>query len=355
MSLDIGAAAIARLYTRLPRKSMEILTPYLLFLGDEESSALAKTARGLAHWCPEACIGQLRIGGVGSDLGLPELTPAEASDLGARTMVVGVANVGGVIPEHWQSSVVDALRCGLDVASGLHARLRDLESVRTVAERYGRRLFDVRNPGRTFPVGTGERRAGKRLLTVGTDCSVGKMYSALAIDREMRRRGMSSNFRGTGQTGILIAGGGVSVDAVVSDFVSGAAEWLSPENDPDHWDVIEGQGSLFHPGYAGVTLGLIHGSQPDALVLCHRAGRERVHGFEKFGLPSLGECATRNVEAARLTNPKAECVGISVNTEGMSTAAAENLLDEIGRRLDLPCVDPIRTGVAALVDRLETS
>jgi uncharacterized NAD-dependent epimerase/dehydratase family protein len=332
---------------------VKIRSPYLLFLGDEPSSVLAKTARGLAHWRPELCMAQCRVDGKGADLGLRELTPSDAAAHGAKTMVIGVANVGGFIPDTWTGSIVGALEAGLDVASGLHTRLTDLEAVRDAARRTGRSLFDVRHPERSFPPGSGERRPGLRLLTVGTDCAVGKMYTALAIERAMKNRGMKVDFRATGQTGILIAGEGVSVDAVVSDFVSGAAEWLSPANDEDHWDVIEGQGSLFHPAYAGVTLGLVHGSQPDALVVCHQAKRHHLHGFPKFPTPSIRECMERHIEAARLTNPETVCAGVSIDTSSMEEEAATEYLDELEDMLSVPCVDPLKTGVQAVVDRLE--
>jgi uncharacterized NAD-dependent epimerase/dehydratase family protein len=268
-------------------------------------------------------------------------------------MVLGIANVGGFIPEAWIGSMVAALEAGLDLASGLHARLSDLEPVRAAAAANGRNLFDVRHPTRSFPPGSGAPRPGLRLLTVGTDCVVGKMYTALALERAMKERGMKVDFRATGQTGILIAGDGVSVDAVVSDFVSGAAEWLSPANDDDHWDLIEGQGSLFHPAYAGVTLGLVHGSQPDALVVCHQAKRRHLHGFPKFPTPSIRECIERHVEAARLTNPDVQCVGVSVDSSSMDQEAATEYLDELEDMLDVPCVDPLKTGMQAIVDHLE--
>jgi uncharacterized NAD-dependent epimerase/dehydratase family protein len=224
--------------------------------------------------------------------------------------------------------------------------------LRDTAARLGRALVDVRHPTRDFDVGTGVKRPGKRLLTVGTDCSIGKMFTALAIDREIRSRGVASDFRATGQTGVLIAGDGISIDAVVSDFVSGAVEYLCPANDPDHWDVIEGQGSLFHASYAGVTLGLIHGAQPDALVLCHEPTRTHMRGLRHYPLPDLAVCIAANLEAARLTNPAVRCVGISVNTAGLEPAAARDYLQQTAARLDLPCVDPVRTGVGAIVDRL---
>ena len=218
---------------------MAIEHPYLLFLGDAPDQLAAKTAQGIAHWRPEWCLGQYRMAGCNADLGLTEMTLTQAVEAGARTLVVGVANRGGVISHGWIDILEKALIMGLDLAAGLHNRLADVPSLAAVAGQHGRRLFDVRHPTREFQVANGERRAGKRLLTVGTDCSVGKMYTSLALEKEMRTQGLNADFRATGQTGILIAGAGISVDAVVADFISGAIEWLTPANDPDHWDVIE--------------------------------------------------------------------------------------------------------------------
>jgi uncharacterized NAD-dependent epimerase/dehydratase family protein len=168
----------------------------------------------------------------------------------------------------------------------------------------------------------------------------------------MRARGLKADFRATGQTGIFIAGDGVSIDAVVSDFVSGAVEWLAPENEPDHWDLVEGQGSLFHASYAGVTLGLIHGAQPDALVMCHEPTRPHMRGLPHYKLPDLQTCIDANLAAARLTNPAVRCVGLSLNTSALDPAAAERTLREIELKYGLPAVDPLRTGVGKLVDVL---
>ena len=325
----------------------------MLFLGDAESSAFAKTAFGLAYWRPEVCLGQLSLSGSGADVGLIEMTVQEAVDKGAKTMVIGIANVGGFISNAWIPSILEALERGLDVASGLHARLADIEEVAAAARRHGRQLHDVRHPTESFKPGIGDDRSGKRVLMVGTDCDVGKMFTGLAIEREMRRRGVDVDFRATGQTGILIAGEGVSIDAVVADFVSGAAESLSPENHNDHWDVIEGQGCLQHPAYAAVTLGLIHGSQPDAIVLCHAADRHVLYGFPNYPTVPFERCIEENLAAARLTNAAVECVGLSVNTSMLDDEERIEYLARQSEELGLPCVDPLATGVETLVDRLE--
>ena len=330
----------------------QITPPYLLFLGDARDELAAKTARGVFRWRPEWCLGQLRLEGCKASLDLPDMTVEEAVRKGAKTLIIGVANAGGVVGENWTDTLVRALHAGLDLASGLHVRLSALSLVREAARVRNRQLFDVRHPPREFAVGKGTRRAGKRLLTVGTDASVGKMYATLALEEELRRRDVACTFRATGQTGIFIAGEGVSVDAVVADFISGATEWLTPENDPDHWDLIEGQGSLSHPSYAGVTLGLIHGAQPDAIVVCHEPTRTNMRGLPDWPLPELGACIEANLQAARLTNPDVVCAGLSINTQALGQAEAEALLDELGKSHGLPCVDPIRTGVGAIADRL---
>jgi len=331
---------------------IELRRPYLLFLGDVPEPLDGKTATGIAHWRPDWCLGQRRLSGCGADSGLPDMTPREAAAAGAGSMIVGVAPLGGRFPEAWVGEAVAALEAGLDLAAGLHSRLNDIPAIAEAARRTGRQVFDIRHPTEPLACGVGDKRSGKRLLTVGTDTCVGKMFTALALERELRRRGLKADFRATGQTGIFIAGEGICVDAVVSDFISGAAEALSPANDADHWDLVEGQGSLFHPAYAGVSLGLLHGAQPDALVLCHEAGRQGIDGMAHWPLPSLEDCMDLNLRAARLTNPAVRFVGVALNTRLLNGAEATQALRETGQRLGLPCVDPVRTGVAAVVDAL---
>ncbi len=331
---------------------MVIAHPYLMFLGEAADQLAAKTAQGIVHWRPDWCLGQLRLPGCKADLKIPDMSLEQAKAAGVRTVIVGVANRGGKLAGSWTDTLLRALELGMDLASGLHRRLSDIEPLREAATRLGRQLLDVRHPTREFEVGNGVKRPGRRLLAVGTDCSVGKMYTTLALEREMKRRGMKADFRATGQTGIFIAGDGVSIDAVVSDFVSGAVEWLSPANDPDHWDLIEGQGSLFHASYAGVSLGLLHGAQPDVLVLCHEPTRRHMRGLPNYPLPDLKRCIEANLEAARLTNPKVRCIAASINTGEMSEADAKAYIEQTEKHLAMPVVDPVRTGVARIVDLL---
>jgi len=217
----------------------------------------------------------------------------------------------------------------------------------------GQTLHDVRIPSVAYPIANGLKRTGKRCLAVGTDCSVGKMYTGLAMDAEMRKRGLKSTFRPTGQTGILITGGGVPLDAVVADFMAGAVEYLTPDNDADHWDHIEGQGSLFHVSYSGVTLALIHGGQPDALVLAHEPTRTHMRGLPTYDLPSLESLRDTALAMARVANPACQVIGVSVNTQHLSEDAAVKYLAGVEARMGLPTVDPFRHGAGRLVDALE--
>ncbi|WP_256869188.1 DUF1611 domain-containing protein [Sphingobium lactosutens] len=324
--------------------------PYLLFLGDATERGFAKTALGLADWAPDLCIGEYGLPGCTVSAGLPHLTPAEAKEKGARALVIGVANVGGVIPDHWMDALVEALDAGFDLVSGMHAKLESFPRLAQAATQAGRQLIDVRTPPPAIPIATGRKRSGKRLLTVGTDCALGKKYTALAIANGFRARGIDADFRASGQTGIMIAGAGVPMDSVVSDFLAGAAEILSPDAPQDHWDVIEGQGSLFHPAYATVSLGLLHGSQPDIFIVCHEVGRTEILGVNGYSLPSIPQVIEQTVAMGRLTSPKIRCAGISLNTASLDAAAAAAEIDRLAAELGYPVADPIRRGPA--FDRL---
>ncbi len=331
---------------------MKISKPYLLFLGDAADQLAAKTAQGVKDWREEDCVGQLRMDGCNADTGLDDVTIEEARKAGAKTLVAGVANRGGIISQAWIAVLLEALEAGLDLAAGLHNRLADIPELKETADRLGRSIFDVRHPSGTYPVASGEKREGKRLLPVGTDCSCGKMYTALAMEREMQKQGMKATFRATGQTGILIAGEGVSVDAVVADFISGTVEVIAPANDPDHWDIVEGQGSLYHASYAGVSTGLLHGAQPDVLVLCHEPTRTHMRGLPHYPLPELEECMEANLKVASLTNPEVRFAGVAIDTSRLDEDKALGYLEETQKRLGLPAVDPVRTGAAAIINEL---
>ncbi|HET6588477.1 MAG TPA: N-acetyltransferase DgcN [Oleiagrimonas sp.] len=326
--------------------------PYLLYLGRAVDELDIKTARGVAYWRPQWCVGQYRSPDCKLTLGFPDMGMAEARAAGADTMLIGTANAGGMMAADIVTDVVAALDAGLNVIAGLHQKLRDNPEIVAAARRNGRVLFDARDCTKILHVGNGRPRAGHRLLTVGTDCSVGKMYTTLALEHAMRQRGLVADFRATGQTGIFVAGAGIPIDSVIADFISGAAENISPARDDDGWDLIEGQGSLFHPSFAGVSLGLLHGSQPDALVFCHEPTRPHMRGLPGRAMPDLKTCLEANLAAARLTNPEVRAVGVALNTSRVAPGKAQAACDAISDQLGLPCQDPVSMGVDAIVDNL---
>ncbi len=333
-----------------PLHVLQIRRPYLIFIGDVTVPLGVKTGLGIVEWRPEWCLGQYRLSREAVDLGLQDMTPAAAAAAGVGTMIIGGASFGGILPDTWEDAILAALDAGLDVAAGLHDRLTSRPRLAERARALGRRLIDVRGvpEGVTLPVATGRRRTGRRVLTVGTDCAVGKKFTALALERALHQRGIAATFRATGQTGVFISGGGLAIDSVVADFVAGAAELLSPDAAPEHWDVVEGQGSLFHPAYAGVSLGLLHGSQPDAIVVCTEAGREHLLGYPEYPIPSLEDCIEHTLQCARLTNADVRCVGISVNTASLDDRARRAIIERTQQRLSLPCIDPAVTGADAI-------
>jgi uncharacterized NAD-dependent epimerase/dehydratase family protein len=332
---------------------LQLPRPYLLFLGDITELAYAKTAFGLRDWVPELCIGEFALPG-GPSLGLRRRTPSEAKAAGAQSLLIGVANPGGVIPETWLPTLFEAVESGLHVVAGLHAKLNAIPALVAAASKAGRRLIDVRTPPPAIPIASGAQRSGRRLLTVGTDCALGKKYTALALTRALKARGVKADFRATGQTGIMIAGAGMPMDAVVADFAAGAAELLSPANSADHWDVIEGQGSLSHPAYAGVSLSLLHGSQPDVIVLCHDPTRTTMLGYPDYPLPSLGDAIDLALRLGGRTNAKIRCAGVAMNTSRLSEGDASEAMRSASKSLGVPVADPIRGGAAfaALVDQI---
>lgn len=329
-----------------------IEAPFLLYLGHSTDPVGIKTSRGLAAFRRADCVGEFRYDDCPLTLGLPRMGMAEAAEAGARTLVLGIANPGGTMEAALIEDAADALRAGMHVVSGLHQRLRDVPELVAMAAALGRRLIDVRDPPADLPVGNGRPRAGRRILTVGTDCSVGKMYAALCLTEGLKARGETADFRATGQTGILVAGAGVPIDAVVADFISGAVEQLTPARDDDGWDVVEGQGSLYHPSFAGVTTGLLHGAQPEALVLCHDPARLQMRGLPERSLPGLAECMAAHLQVARLTSPHVRAAGTCLNTSSLSEDEARALCAKTAHLLGLPCTDPHRFGVEAIIDNL---
>lgn len=334
---------------------MSLQSPYLLFLGDAPDDLSAKVAQGIRDWRPDLCVGQYRMNGCKADLGLQNMDIKAGVAAGAKTLVVGVANRGGKLSDSWKKAFAEALANGLDIASGLHELLSDDPALVELAAKHKQRLIDVRVPTVEYPIANGEPRRGLRCLAVGTDCSVGKMYTTLALERAMKERGMQATFRATGQTGILITGDGVPLDAVVADFMAGSIEYLTPPAGSDtHWDLIEGQGSLFHASYSGVTLALIHGGAPDALVLCHEPTREHMRGLPGYTLPTLEQLREQAVSLARIVNPNADAVGVAINTKALDDEAAESLCRSTEDRMGLVTVDPFRHGADRLAEALES-
>ncbi|HPF46437.1 MAG: DUF1611 domain-containing protein [Alphaproteobacteria bacterium] len=332
--------------------TIEIKAPYLIFLGEETRKTYAKTGSGIVDWRPELCKGQLNLIENGLDLGLPRMSVEEAAAAGIKSLVIGTASVGGGIPDQWLETFENALLAGLDIVGGVHKKLNDIPRLVEAAKKSGSKLIDVRVPPANIPVGTGRKRTGKRVLMVGTDCAVGKKYTALAMERDMRKIGLNADFRASGQTGIMIAGRGIPIDAVVCDFLAGAAELLSPDNDADHWDVIEGQGGIFHPGYSPVSMGLLIGSQPDAFVVCHEAGRTEIEEWDNFPLPTIEQVIERTVSLGSLTNPNIKCVGVSINTSNLGESERQDYLNDLSKRLGLPCVDPLIMGTDAIIEHM---
>jgi uncharacterized NAD-dependent epimerase/dehydratase family protein len=325
----------------------------------------AKTAAGLVRYRPErvaAIIDSTRAGstaqacvGAGGDLPVVG-SLAAAAERGAGALLVGIAPQGGGLPQAWRTTVREALSRGWDVLAGLHVFLADDPELAAVAERHGARLLDARRPPaeRRVAAGRAARLDATVVLTVGTDCNVGKMTASLELTRELRARGARAAFVATGQTGILIAGRGVPADAVVSDFLAGAIEHevMEVAREADVV-VVEGQGALAHPAYSAVSLGLLHGACPSLLVLCHEAGRERMritaHDAGAFPIPPLDEVARANEQAAAWVRT-AHTVAVALNTSRVDAAAAREAVEGAARATGLPAADPVRDGAESLAD-----
>lgn len=331
---------------------MQIASPYLLFIGDATDQLSIKMARGAADWRPELCVGEYSVDGCTVSTGIEKMDIAQAAAKGAKSFILGFANSGGVLDKKWLPYILEAMDNGMDIVSGLHDKLSDFPEIVEKAQQTQQQLLDIRHPKAEFVTGTGVKRTGKRLLTVGTDCSVGKMYTSLSLEKSMKKLGFDVDFRATGQCGILIAGQGIAIDCVISDFLSGATESLSPNNSAEHWDIIEGQGSLSHPAFAGVSLGLLHGSQPDALVICHDLNRSHMRGLPQSQFPSVEATIALNLQAAKLTNPNVKVVGITVNTSSVSVEEGQRICAQLGKQFSLPCVDPLRDGTDSIVSTL---
>lgn len=321
----------------------------------------AKTALGLLRYCPDEIVAVLdreHVGGdlaalVGTGAGVPIVDSIQAATAyKPDQLLIGVALPGGVLPVDYRGFVREAIVAGMDIVNGLHTRLRDDPEFSELAAKHGRKLIDVRIPPAIDHVGNGKARTTRatRVLTVGTDCNLGKRVTASELVREFGRRSVNAEFIPTGQTGVMIAGWGVAIDGVISDFVSGFVEDAVLSKGAADFVVIEGQGSLIHPGYSAVTLGLMHGSLPDYFVLCHAPAREFMrHTDVRVANPQAMIALTEMMLAP--IHPS-ECVGISLNCHGMSDSEAAEQRARIAEETNLPVVDSLRTGVAPLVDKL---
>jgi uncharacterized NAD-dependent epimerase/dehydratase family protein len=332
----------------------------LLILAEGRSGDphFGKTGRGVIRYRPDDVVAVLDSTRAGeTDDGLPVVASVrDALAFDPTTALVGVATQGGRFPPAWRDLLKDAIASGLDVESGLHEFISDDPELTALAREHHVELRDLRKPpaGLNVPTGANLSHAATTILTVGSDCAIGKMTVSLELDREARSRGIRSEFVPTGQTGMAIAGWGIAVDAVVADFIAGAAEQLVVEGVGRGGEVlfVEGQGSLLHPAYSGVTLGLIHGSAPHAYVLCHMAGESVVDGDERYPIPPLSELVALHERISLLPRP-APVLAVALNTRLLDEDAARRAIEETEAETGLPADDPVRFGAGRLVDSLE--
>jgi uncharacterized NAD-dependent epimerase/dehydratase family protein len=326
----------------------------ILAEGFSTDTHYGKTMRGVLRYRREDVVAILDSERAGeTEQGIPVVADvAAALEHEPRVALVGVATQGGRFPVAWRAILAECVRAGLAIENGLHQMLGDDPELRPLADEHGVELRDMRRPpeGLDCPTGENLEVPARIVLTVGSDCAIGKMTVALELDRAARARGIASVFVPTGQTGIAIAGWGISVDAVVADFLAGATERLVVEGHRrggDHlW--VEGQGSLVHPAYSGVTLGLFHGSAPHALVLCHRAGTTEVEGYPGHPLPSLPELVELHERMSLPARP-ARVAAVALNTAGLDEEAAAAAVAEAARDTGLPAADPVRDGSESLL------
>lgn len=335
---------------------------WLILADDYLTARNAKTAHGVIRYSKDEVVAVLDRENAGRDVIelLPELernvpiveSVKEGVDLGATSFLLGVATPGGWMPEHWRQWILEAIDAGLEIVNGLHTMLSDDDEFVARAAEKGVRLWDVRKPPDGIPLFSGRSLEApqKIVLTVGSDCAVGKKTTAIEIANAGTATGTRCEFVATGQTGVLIAGKGIAIDRVISDFVPGAAEKLVVDAEPDSEVlVIEGQGGLWHPAYSGVTLGLLHGSCPHALVLCHHAGRTAIEEPPYTKLPPLSELVTAYETLAAINRPaKVACV--SLNCHGLSDGDAVAAIAQAERETGLPAGDPLRGDAPKLWD-----
>ena len=335
---------------------MESRKRYLVLAeGKSGDPHYGKTARGVIRYSPHPVVAVLDSTRVGETMdGIPVVgTVEEALPFEPTTAIVGVATQGGRFPPAWRELLKSAIAGGLDVESGLHEFISEDPELSELAARHDVELRDLRKPppGLSVPTGANLEVPARIVLTVGSDCAIGKKTVAVELDLEARKRGLKSVFVPTGQTGIAIAGWGIAVDAVISDFLAGAAEWLVVEGARRGGELlfVEGQGSLAHPAYSGVTLGLVHGSAPHLFVLCHKAGATEVEGFPGHPLPSLSELVELHERISLPARP-AKVAAIAVNTAELDDEAAHAAIAAAADETGLPADDPVRFGAGRLVD-----
>jgi len=329
----------------------------ILAEGKSGDPHFGKTARGVMRYAPEKVVALLDTERAGeTEQGFPIVgSVAEGIALGPNTALVGVATAGGRFPPAFRAQIEESIRAGLAVENGLHEFLTQDQRFVALAREHGVELRDLRKPPPDLNVPTGANLDvdARIVLTVGSDCAIGKMTVALELDKEAKRRGVKSQFVPTGQTGIAIAGWGISVDAVVADFIAGATERLVVEGHERGGEllIVEGQGSLLHPQYSGVTLGLFHGSAPHLLVLCHQAGQKYVNEDPRYPIPPLSELVELHERMSLLARP-ARVACVALNTRDLDEDAARAAIDDARRDTGLPAGDPVRFGASELVDSM---
>lgn len=327
-----------------------------------------KTATGVIRYGKDTVVAVIDSTKAGQDVsqalgapigtGIPVVRDInEALQYQPDTLLIGIAPMGGALPAEWRWQLLKAMEAGLDIISGLHFFISDDEELRTAAEKHAVTIWDVRRPpaGNRVAQFTPHRPGSHTILIVGSDCAVGKMTVALELDREALKRGLNSAFVATGQTGIMISGNGLPVDRIISDFVAGMVEEMVINFTDNHdWVFVEGQGALNHPGYSPVTLGLIHGSMPDAMIFCHIAGATTIEGYEHCPLPTLTRLIEINEEAISWLRPdrSSKVVGLALVTHHLNDQEARDAIKQAEHETGLPATDILRFGAEPLMDAL---
>ncbi len=331
----------------------------------------AKTALGVLRFAKDETVAVIDSEKAGQDVssalhiadignGIPVVSSIdEAFAYKPTSLLIGIAPIGGKLPESWQPILLRALELGLEIVSGLHFFLNDDPELTAAAQKYGSAIWDVRKPQPQYAMRIGQgkshRKGSNTIFMAGSDCNVGKMTAALVMEQTARQRGHNTAFAATGQTGIMIAGEGVPTDRIISDFVNGAVEWLLLDLTNSHdWVFVEGQGSLCHPAYSAVTMGLLHGARPDMQILCHEANRGFIYDYPAFPIPPLKELIIMYETAARWLKP-APIVGVSLNTFSLSEDEARTAIEKATAETGLPVTDPVRFGADALINAIESA